>query len=136
MDYDLTKLKYYLKQHLQAKLLQYIQIGNNTIITEMLKKELHFDPKQNEAMNPSLSKNSEIIRDETLDVIRHNIYRLRDRLTHHIYGPHSEALTDEFINKYNLPVRKYTPDYYTVMQKVLKTEIEFYSILESYASQI
>lgn len=64
-----------------------------------------------------------------MDVYQHRIWQLKDRLSCEVYGPSSQAMTDEILLKCNLKVDRNSQDYIRVLRKVLMTEIEYYSVL-------
>ncbi len=64
-----------------------------------------------------------------MDVYQHRIWQLKDRLSCEIYGPSSQAMTDELMDRCNLKVDRNSQDYIRVLRTVLMTEIEYYSVL-------
>jgi len=64
-----------------------------------------------------------------MDVYQHRIWQLKDRLSCEVYGPSSQAMTDELLLKCNLKVNRNSQDYIRVLRKVLMTEIEYYNVL-------
>ena len=79
---------------------------------------------------PQYRKNpGEMSGEEWANCIRHNIYRIKDKLSYHIYGPRTEELVDEFLEHFGLEVTKHSFEYYAVMRQVLRMEMEFYSTL-------
>jgi hypothetical protein len=79
---------------------------------------------------PQYRKNpGEMSSEEWANCIRHNIYRIKDKLSYHIYGPRSEELVDEFLEQFNLEIKKHSFEYYAIMRDVLRMEMQFYSIL-------
>lgn len=79
---------------------------------------------------PQYRKNpGEMSSEEWANCIRHNIYRIKDKLSYHIYGPRSEELADDFMEHFGLEVKRHSFDYYAVMRSVLRMEMQFYSQL-------
>jgi hypothetical protein len=81
-----------------------------------------------EAMEPQAAEDP-YSREKESDRLQHRIYQLRDRLAHDIFGRDSESLADAFIARFDLPVEKRSPEYYQILRRVLRTEIEYHALL-------
>jgi hypothetical protein len=68
-------------------------------------------------------------REKETNRLQHRIYQLRDRLAHDIFGRDSESLADAFITRFDLPVEKRSPEYYQILRRVLRLEIEYHALL-------
>ena len=64
-----------------------------------------------------------------LERYQYAIWRMKDRLSYGFFGSSSEKLADDFLARFGLEVEKRSEDYYHILRRVLRTEMDCYSIL-------
>ncbi|MEF8822509.1 MAG: hypothetical protein V5A14_05545 [Desulfohalobiaceae bacterium] len=64
-----------------------------------------------------------------LERYQYAIWRMKDRLSYGFFGSSSEKLADDFLSRFGIEVEKHSEDYYSILKRVLQTEMDCYSIL-------
>ena len=113
---DESTLSSYLEQYLQARL-----------------KEI---PAAMPGSNPGSGKNADGNTNDSREASRkrleryqYAIWRMKDRLSYGFFGSSSEKLADDFLSRFGIAVEKHSEDYYSILKRVLQTEMDCYSVL-------
>lgn len=64
-----------------------------------------------------------------LERYQYAIWRMKDRLSYGFFGSSSEKLADDFLSRFGIEVDKHSEEYYSILRRVLQTEMDCYSIL-------
>jgi len=75
------------------------------------------------------NNNSKEASRKRLERYQYAIWRMKDRLSYGFFGSSSEKLADDFLSRFDIEVKKHSEDYYSILKRVLQTEMDCYSIL-------
>ena len=121
-EHDLQAL---LQRHLKDKLRQDARYSETKEQEATLRHGAGSRHLEGQRSNPRAPQDPE----KEANRLQHRIYQLRDRLSHEIFGRDSESLADAFIARFDLPIEKRSPEYYQILRRVLRLEIEYHSAL-------
>lgn len=65
-----------------------------------------------------------------LERYQYAIWRMKDRLSYGFFGSSSEKLADDFLSRFDIEVEKHSEAYYSILRRVLQTEMDCYSFLK------